>query len=247
MRCCGIVISGCIRECASGNINRGCSRCTWRKSCGINGRAGGSKIRYSTTGYGDVCCSKVGGRFASGKGDGKSSIVGGCAIGNGGATTVSSGDGHGRRYVIIYPVKLSSSRIVITGRISKSIGGNINGGCACSAWRKGCGINGRTGGCKIRYSTTGNGDVCCSEVSRRFASGKGNGQCAIVGGRTIGNGSSTAVSSGNGHGRRYVIVGPVELRCCGIVISGCVRKLISSHIDRSCASSAWRKGCGVNG
>ena len=92
----GIVISGCVRELVGGHIDRGCTLSARRKGCGINRGAGGSKVTDRTTGYGDVSCCKVGGRFIRGKGDGKCCVIGGCAIGNGGAATVGGSNGHGR-------------------------------------------------------------------------------------------------------------------------------------------------------
>ena len=92
---CGVIDSTAIGKCVSSNIDRGCSRCTWRKGCGINGRAGSSKITDRTTGYGDIASCKIGGGCACSEGESQSCVVGGRSICNG-VRTICGGDGHGR-------------------------------------------------------------------------------------------------------------------------------------------------------
>ena len=93
-------------------------------------------------------------------------------MGNGGSATVDCGNRHGGRYIVVGPIKLVCCGIIISRCIGEFVGGNINGGCAGSAWGKGCGVNRGAGGSKIRYNTTGYGDVFSGKIGGRCARSK---------------------------------------------------------------------------
>ena len=112
--------------------------------------------------------------------------------------------------------------------------------CTGSARGEGCGVNGGAGGSKIRYSTTGYGDICCSEVGAKLEVNVTVRVASLVVAPSARR--CHAIGGSDGHGGRYVIVRPVKLSSCGIVISAASVNLLAHQwwLRRQ-----WRKGCSI--